>query len=147
MCAWHDSLEVAVRAVVQAVIRLPVTAETQIRSQVSPRGIFGAQSGTGTGFSPSTYVFPCQYHSTNAPYSFIPLPPTLYGLRNWQCPAIRYLKTAIDGTYFHTQQSPPGLSNGSELCSLWGKTWTFLNRINALVGNLVFNWWIYYRYQ
>jgi len=39
-------------AMVEAVIRLPVTAETQIRSQVSPRGIFGAQSGTGTGFSP-----------------------------------------------------------------------------------------------
>jgi len=28
--------------------------------------------------SPSTSVFPCQYHSTNAPYPFIHLPPTLY---------------------------------------------------------------------
>ena len=30
------------------------------------------------GFSPSTSVFPCQYHSTNAPYPIIHLPPTLY---------------------------------------------------------------------
>ena len=29
------------------------------------------QSGIGTNFSPSTSVFPCQYHSTIAPCSFI----------------------------------------------------------------------------
>ena len=27
------------------------------------------KKGTGTGLSPSTSVLPCQYHSTNAPYS------------------------------------------------------------------------------
>ena len=26
------------------------------------------------------FIFPCQYHSTNAPYSFIHLPPTLYNV-------------------------------------------------------------------
>ena len=31
-------------------------------------------------FSPTTSVFPCQYHSTIAPYSFVRLPPTLYNV-------------------------------------------------------------------
>ena len=32
-------------------------------------GICGGQRGNVTGFSPSNSVFPCQIHSTNAPYS------------------------------------------------------------------------------
>jgi len=31
----------------------PVTAESQFRSQPSPYGIYGVDSGTGTGVSPS----------------------------------------------------------------------------------------------
>ena len=33
-----------------------------------------------TGLSDSISVFPCQYHSTIAPYSFIHLPPKLYNV-------------------------------------------------------------------
>jgi hypothetical protein len=51
----------------QAVSRRPLTTEARVRSPVSPCGICGGQSGTETGFSPSTSVFPCQFHSTAAP--------------------------------------------------------------------------------
>jgi hypothetical protein len=52
------------RAMVQAVSRRPLTAEARVRSRVSPCEICGGQSGTGTGFSPSTSVFPCHFHFT-----------------------------------------------------------------------------------
>jgi hypothetical protein len=55
------------RAMAQAVSRRPLTAEARVRSSISPRGIYGGQSGTGTDFCPSTSVFPCKFHSTDAP--------------------------------------------------------------------------------
>jgi hypothetical protein len=51
----------------QAVSRRPVTAEARVRSRLSPCGICGGQSGTGTGFPPSTSVFPCKFYSTGFP--------------------------------------------------------------------------------
>ena len=57
-----------------------LTTEARIRCQFSPSAISGGPSDTRRGFSPSTSVFPCQYHSTIAPYPFIHLPPTLYNV-------------------------------------------------------------------
>jgi hypothetical protein len=54
---------------VQAVSHRSVTAVARLRIQVSPCVICGGQSGTGSGFSPSTSAFPCQYHAANAPHS------------------------------------------------------------------------------
>jgi hypothetical protein len=50
----------------KAVSRRPLTAETRVRARVNPCEICGGQSATGTGFSPSSSVFPCQYHPTIA---------------------------------------------------------------------------------
>jgi hypothetical protein len=48
----------------QAVNHPHLTPETGVQSQVN------GQSGNVTGFFPSTSVFPFQYHSAIAPYSF-----------------------------------------------------------------------------
>jgi hypothetical protein len=55
------------RAMAQAVSHRPVTAEVRVRSRVTSCGICCGQSGTGTGFSPSTSVLPCRFHSIGAP--------------------------------------------------------------------------------
>jgi hypothetical protein len=55
------------RAMAQAVSRRPLTAKARVRSRVNPCKIYGGQSGTETGFFPSTSVFPCQFHSTGVP--------------------------------------------------------------------------------
>jgi hypothetical protein len=49
------------RAMAQVVSCRPLTAEARVRVQVNPCGSCDGQSGTGTGFSPSSSVFPCQY--------------------------------------------------------------------------------------
>jgi len=47
------------------------TVEAWVQSQASPGWIYGRQSSTGTGFTPSTLVFLHQYHSTNALCLFV----------------------------------------------------------------------------
>jgi hypothetical protein len=65
------------RAMAQVVSRRPLTAEARARARVNPCGIFGGQSGPGTGFSPSSSVFPCQY--------IIPLSPSKL-ISSGECP-------------------------------------------------------------
>jgi hypothetical protein len=55
----------------QAVSSQPLTVEVQVRAWVSPHGFCGGQSGTETGFSPSSLVFPCHYHSIMALHTVI----------------------------------------------------------------------------
>ena len=50
-------------------------------------------------FSPTNSVFPCQYHSTIAPYSFIHLPPTLY---NVFLPVLQFSPVSIIPPLLHT---------------------------------------------
>jgi len=50
-------------------------------------------------FSPSTSVFPRQYHSTNAPYPFIHLPPTLY---NVPLPVLQFSPVSTIPPTLHT---------------------------------------------
>jgi hypothetical protein len=67
LCQNVQSKQCGRRLTAQAVSRRPPTAEVRVRSRVSPCGVCGGQSGTTTGLSPSTSVFPCQFHSTGAP--------------------------------------------------------------------------------
>ena len=68
------------RGVAQANSCWTCIVKTRVRSQACTFGICGVKTCTGTGFFPRTSRFPCQYHSTIAPYSFIHLPPTMYNV-------------------------------------------------------------------
>jgi hypothetical protein len=59
------------RTIAQAVSRRPLASEARVCSRVSPCGTCDEQSGTSTGFSPSSSVFLRQYHSTVTPHTYI----------------------------------------------------------------------------
>jgi len=60
-----------VRVIYQAVSRRSPTAKARVLSQGSPYRNCVGRRGTGGGFSPSTSVIRCQYHSTHKTCSFI----------------------------------------------------------------------------
>jgi hypothetical protein len=66
-CLWFK----ARCAMAQAVSCRTLTMKAQVCSWGSACGICGEWSGTGTGFSQSYSVFPCQYHSTMAFHTHI----------------------------------------------------------------------------
>jgi hypothetical protein len=66
LCHWNRSISPLGCAMSQAVNRGPLTAEARVHARLDPWWICGGQSGTRTGFSRSSSVFPCQYHSTVA---------------------------------------------------------------------------------
>ena len=68
MCS-HFSLQTG-RAKNQAVSCQLLISEARAQPSTSSCEITGGQNGTGKDFSPSTSVFPCQYHFTCAPNSF-----------------------------------------------------------------------------
>jgi hypothetical protein len=93
----------------------------------------------GTGFSASTSVFPCQYHSTNAPYSFIHLPHTLY---NVFLQVLQFSPVSIIPLMLHTHlhacfsnqkykwANPGNISKSNALsknAKHWSHTFTFLH--------------------
>jgi hypothetical protein len=75
------TLDVIGHTMTQAISHWLLIIEDQVQSQDGPCGIYGAQSGSITFYSPSTStsVFFCHYHSTNAPCSLLP-----HTLTNWQ---------------------------------------------------------------
>ena len=64
-----QSLSVCTRAHFTFIFRL--ISKARVQPKVRSCEICGEQSANGKGFSPSTSVFPCHYHCTNAPYSSV----------------------------------------------------------------------------
>jgi hypothetical protein len=64
---------------------LPQTKDLKKKFRLCLSGICGGQSSTGTGFSPSTSVFPCQFHSTGAQLKWKSRKKKLHHLHHKSC--------------------------------------------------------------
>ena len=120
-----------------AVNRQPLSIEAQIQSQASAHGICDGQSGTGTGFSLGMLVFPCQFHSTNAPCSFIQLPLTIYNHSNES--VIKDTHTMCNTNTTMTCTSHPlNHHANNRACEIYGSLWYKPhNTTSAASGNMV----------
>jgi hypothetical protein len=126
-CRQYDTL-----LITRAVSRLPLSSEARVPSQAIPCEIYGRQSSSETCFLPvhrfspvsiippmlhthssiyhqrckmflsQYFSFPCQNHSTNAPYSFIHLPPML---NNVYLPVLQFSPVSIIPPMLHTHSS------------------------------------------
>jgi hypothetical protein len=88
--------DVAGRGVAAAVS--PYWGSGSITGQ-SISALMGNKVALGTIYCTEYSVFPCQYHSTNATYSFIHLPPTLY---NVSLPVLQLSFVSIIPPMLHT---------------------------------------------
>jgi hypothetical protein len=77
MYTIYSLMRALVSAIAQVVSGRSLTTEAQVHTHVSLHGIFCGQSGTRTGFSSTSLMFSCQYHSTRPPYSY-----TTWGMNN-----------------------------------------------------------------
>ena len=67
---YCTSLSCRVNAMVHVVGHQPVTLKSDVPFHAITCWIYGGQGGTWVGFSLSTSISICHYHSTSAPYSF-----------------------------------------------------------------------------
>jgi hypothetical protein len=86
-------------AIAQAVSCRALTAKARVHTRVSPCGICGGQSGTGTGFSQNSLVFLSISFYHGSPYSYIS-----WGMNNRR----------VGGRSSETSPHPIDMSKGRE---------------------------------
>ena len=116
------------RAMAHAFYRWPLIAEARLRSLASPSDVWWIKRHWEK-FLSQHFSFHCQYHSTNAPYSFNHLPPMLYKvfLPVIQFPC-QYHSTNAPYTFIHL---PPTLYNCIKFFSRYSRFSSQYHSTNA----------------
>jgi hypothetical protein len=100
---WKNVMPQRRRVISQTDSRWTFISEARFRCRDGHYRVFFFSTRTksaGTYLSSSISLFPCQYHSTIAPYSFIHLPPTLY---NVFLPELQFPPVSIIPHFLRTQ--------------------------------------------